>query len=240
MRAYSITSKMPTVTKAGLLAASFGLMAATSAFGGVCSDYAADAVAANKRAVAMGCGFGPPVWSSSYQSHQKWCAHGANAAKAPAETAKRASALQKCQVSFCRTYALEAVDANHKAAALGCGFKPPVWSNNHQKHYDWCMHGDNPLRAGQETKARATKLANCKAGQPAPNAGPNIACDLYANEALKLAAKASALHCGFSGPRWVQSYTVHYRFCAAGANPLVLLAEAAARNSQYKACRAGK
>lgn len=238
MQVFSKESEIPTVAKAGLLAATFGLLAATSAYAGVCSDYATAAVAANKKAVVMGCGFTPPVWSSSYQNHFKWCQHGANASKAPGETAKRAAALQTCQVSYCRTYALDAVDANKEAAALGCGFKPPVWSNNHQNHYDWCMHGDNPLRAGRETKARAAKLASCKGAQAAPRAGSNLACDLYANEALKLAAKASALGCGFSGPRWIQSYTVHYNFCVGGANPVILLAEAAARNSQYKACKA--
>ena len=38
-----------------------------------CSQYAHNAILANKLNRAQGCGFGGPVWSSNYNHHYKWC-----------------------------------------------------------------------------------------------------------------------------------------------------------------------
>lgn len=142
----------------------------------------------------------------------------------------------------CRQYALTAVEDNRKAEKLGCGFNPPVWSNDHQMHFDWCMHGGNSKQAPAETSKRKSALAQCqsaKAGNsasaPAPQASGDP-CGLYASEAIRLASNASAQGCGFFGPRWIQDYQAHYNFCSSGVNPAILFAEHAAREMDYRIC----
>ena len=145
----------------------------------------------------------------------------------------------------CRDYALKAVQQNQEALKLGCGFKPPVWSNDHQMHFDWCVKGNNQNLAANETKNRQNRLDDCKKAKaktppktpPQPPANSNVPmCQLYANEAIKIAAKAAALNCGMTGPRWLQDYNAHFNWCLANPNPVFLLAEAAARDAAYKAC----
>ncbi len=144
----------------------------------------------------------------------------------------------------CRDYALKAVEQNQEQLGLGCGFQPPVWSNDHQMHFDWCAHGNNVATAAAETQKRVAALAACKSTKtgsstPPPASPPGgDACALYANEALKIAAKASALGCGFTGPRWLQDYNAHLAFCQSNPNPVLLLAEHAMRDSSYQACAA--
>lgn len=145
----------------------------------------------------------------------------------------------------CRNYALKAVQQNQEAQKLGCGFKPPIWSNDHQMHFDWCVNGNNQNLAANETKKRQNRLNDCKKAKattppktpPQPPANSNVPmCQLYANEAIKIAAKAAALNCGMTGPRWLQDYNAHFNWCLANPNPAILLIEAAARDAAYKAC----
>jgi len=251
---FSFSEVLDKISKLGLLVvvAGFILTAPANANHQICDKYANDAVAIFHKAQVMNCGFKPPVWSGNYKQHYDWCMIGANASAASVHTAHRAAEFAACQaqkgpqskVETCRIYALDAVTANKEAEKLACGFKPPIWSNNHQNHFDWCMQGANVSATSVHMANRAAALAKCrkaKAAAPAPktSAGKLVVCDLYANEALRLAAKASALGCGFSGQRWLQSYQAHYKFCLKDPSPIILLAEAAARDKAYKSCMAG-
>ena len=144
--------------------------------------------------------------------------------------------------SICRKYALSAVEDNQKAQKLGCGFQPPVWSNDHQMHFDWCMHGGNANQIASENKKRKSALQQCVAnnanqGGGAQNQQASLdPCDLYAKEAIKLSAKANANGCGFFGPRWLSDYNAHHSFCASGVNPAILFAEHAARENDVRMC----
>ncbi len=59
-------------------------------------------------------------------------------------------------------------------------------------------------------------------------------CDLYANEAVKLAVQAETLGVSPGGPRWTQSYKAHYGFCKSGAPAEILFAEHNARVEYLK------
>ena len=148
---------------------------------------------------------------------------------------------------LCRDYALKAVELTIDAEALKCGFQPPVWSHDHQMHFDWCMQGNNAATAATETQKREAALAACKSAKgaapaPAPGQPPagaaNDMCGIYANEAVKTAAKAEALGCGFTGPRWLQDFKAHYDFCIGNPVQPLLLAEHALRNQAYQTCLA--
>ncbi|MDP1669163.1 hypothetical protein [Phaeovulum sp.] len=139
----------------------------------------------------------------------------------------------------CRDYALKAVEMNTEALKLGCGFAAPVWSNNHQMHFDWCMQGANVAAASGENIKRAAALDACRvthaSSQPAP--GLDL-CGVYANEAVKAAVTADVLGCGFVGPRWVQDFGAHFNFCAGNPLPPLVLAEQLARDAELQSCRA--
>jgi hypothetical protein len=61
----------------------------------------------------------------------------------------------------CRDYALKSVEQNKRQMALGCGFQPPVWSNDHQMHFDWCVQGNHLAATGAAIIARDAQLAQC-------------------------------------------------------------------------------
>lgn len=141
---------------------------------------------------------------------------------------------------LCRTYALTAVDLTVEAEKLQCGFQPPVWSKDHQTHFDWCMQGANATVAPSQNVQRSADLQTCaaqKAAQPAANLG---VCAIYAAEATAAAVTATNYGCGYSGPRWSADYAGHFAWCAAGANPLVMVAETASRSGELAACIASK
>lgn len=119
----------------------------------------------------------------------------------------------------CRDYALRAVEMNRAAQSLGCGFGPPVWSNDHQMHFDWCMKGDNHRLAPQENTGRAQQLDGCRqakaAPPPAPAAPPPapadkaVICRRYAQQAIAMVGMAQQMNCAVSGPRWSPDYGAH-------------------------------
>ncbi|GEM_PF-1822165 len=148
----------------------------------------------------------------------------------------------------CRDYALKAVEMNVEAQKLGCGFASPVWSNDHQMHFDWCMQGANVAVASGENIKRAAALDGCRSAlantQPAvppPPPAPGLdLCGIYANEAVKAAVTANVLGCGFSGPRWLQDFGSHNNFCKGNPLPVLVIAEQAARDAELQACRVAK
>ncbi|MFK7939560.1 MAG: hypothetical protein AB8B82_09285 [Roseovarius sp.] len=141
---------------------------------------------------------------------------------------------------LCRDYAEKAVLLNAEAQKLGCGFAAPVWSNDEEGHFKWCMHGGNASRAGKDNIKRAVDLNAC-AIQKAAALKPEMAvCVVYANEAVKMVVAANALQCGFTGPRWDASNLAHYQWCSSGVDQGALLIESLARSAQFDACQKSK
>lgn len=151
---------------------------------------------------------------------------------------------------LCRNYALKAVEFNQQALALNCGFSPPVWSNNHQMHFDWCMHGNNSTSAGGENTKRAQQVAACKAKQaatppppPAPSPTPpsNAAqfCQSYAQGAIDQYHNAVQRNCVLFGPEWSPNYNQHYNWCVQMYNSgqsQVVMAGSAKRAQMLAGC----
>ncbi len=156
-----------------------------------------------------------------------------------------AVALASDKEDICRAYALEAVNWNQIAHKKNCvNLTAPVWSNNHQMHFDWCMHGNNYKMTAKSNLDRAEYVQSCQTAQVQPpppvklqDPQPNGACAAYANEAVKTAAKAEVLGCGFVGGRWLQDYKAHYDFCTT-ADPALVISEHTARESQFAVCSA--
>lgn len=145
------------------------------------------------------------------------------------------------QHPVCKDYATRSVEQYHEAQGLGCGFVPPVWSSDHQAHFDWCVRGNNAQTVAGHVAARDRALADCRQAQvPAPNPGGNskeAMCQSYASAAVAIATQARSRNCpGISGPRWVQDHSVHFDWCIGFATPAALQAEAAARTAAYNAC----
>jgi hypothetical protein len=61
----------------------------------------------------------------------------------------------------CRDYALRSVEQNIMQMALNCGFQPPVWSSDHQMHFDWCVQGNNLATTAGWIKTRDAQLNAC-------------------------------------------------------------------------------
>lgn len=66
----------------------------------------------------------------------------------------------------CRAYAIRAVEQYASARAFGCPTPPPVWSPDHQMHFDWCMLPGNAKLSAQGTAFRDAALTACLKGKP--------------------------------------------------------------------------
>ena len=147
------------------------------------------------------------------------------------------------QHPVCTSYAKRSVAQYHQAQALGCGFQPPVWSSDHQGHFDWCIDGDNAQTVQNHIAARDRALSDCRqAAAPPPPPAPSgntkdAMCHSYADAAVSIATQARARNCpGIGGPRWLQDHQAHFGWCMNFASSAALHAEAAARAATYNAC----
>ena len=172
-----------------------------------CRQYALDAVDLNHEAQKHHCTeLKPPVWSNNHQKHSDWCMHGDNSKYIVNRNKERKASLESCKIkeNTCRKYALDAVDLNHEAQKYQCGFKPPVWSNNHQNHFDWCKHGDNSKYAVNENKKRKDLLQTCKGkstNKPSVQSATQY-CKIYAQDAINQYNTSTQKGCGYFGPGW--------------------------------------
>ncbi len=101
----------------------------------------------------------------------------------------------------------------------------------------WASNTKQPIRAFPVPPIANTPQGGIKPPLPAPQPDPGVSdeqCDLYANEAVKLAVQAETLGVSPGGPRWSQSYKAHYRFCKSGVPPEILFAEHDARVDYLK------
>ncbi len=142
-------SFMKSCTVFSLIALFFVFQQAVQAKELACKRYAQEAVRQNQQNLQLQAGFKPPVWSSDYRGHLNWCMHGGNVNSTPMHLADRERALQEYVVknqgrdSAAKRYSTEAVRQYQQSVALGTGFKPPVWSDNFDGHYQWSKHGGN-------------------------------------------------------------------------------------------------
>ena len=184
----------------------------------ICRRYALDAVTLNHEAQKHQCTeLKSPVWSNDHQKHFDWCMHGDNSKYIVNRNKERKASLESCKIkeNTCRKYALDAVELNHEAQKYQCGFKPPVWSNNHQNHFDWCRHGDNSKYTVNANKKRKASLQTCKAksaNKPSAQSATQY-CKIYAQDAINQFNASQQRGCGFFGSGWSLDYNVHFNWC---------------------------
>ena len=133
--------------------------------------------------------------------------------------------------AYCNGYASQAVNQFQTAKGKGCSVGGARWHANFHAHKAWCMSLAHTGPANSERQVRQQKIATCG------SSGVNPVCHLYANEALKSAAQAAALNCGFGGLRWIQDYQAHYRWCMQVKNPALGIMEHTARASMLGQCK---
>ncbi len=152
------------------------------------------------------------------------------------------AATKMTKEQICNQYSLDAVTLNHEAQKHHCGFKFPVWSNDYQKHFDWCMHGDNRKYAVNENKKRKASLQTCK-GKSAnkPSAQPAVQyCKIYAQDAINQYNASQQRGCGFFGLGWSLDYNTHLNWCIdtyKKGNLTVIVNETARRNAMLSNCK---
>lgn len=149
--------------------------------------------------------------------------------------AKKAAQLAKLKEQRCRNYALWAVEMNVAARKVPCTwFTPPVWSNDHESHFTWCMAGNNVVQAPRETLKRGLALKTC-----VQDAGRNVSFDLckyYGGSAAGTAGMIRGLGCSVSGPRFLGDAQAHAGWCRSNPPEAVLTAEVSARSDALAKC----
>ena len=140
-------------------------------------------------------------------------------------------------VGFCRNYALTAVDLNHRAQKYHCRglfFMPPMWSNDHQKHYDWCMKDSNSKLAVKENNKRKNQLNECI------NKTADDYCHIYAQSAVDQFQHSQRPGCSVSGLGWSADKNAHFQWCVntfKAGNISAIAAERAQRETMLSNCK---
>jgi len=226
----------------------------------VCDQYADMSVKQYKEARQHNCGFKGVEWSGVKQHHRTWCMHGNNFRLIDDAFASRKKQLDQCKKKpsvavplpqppvnlvpnkhtekICSAYALKAVKLNQKARKNHCGFLPPVWSNDHQKHFDWCMRGENNKRASIENSKRETALRQCLTQKSTIQQAIPY-CQVYAQDAVNQYHTYTQRHCGPGGIGWSLDYNGHYNWCLKAykeGNIAAIANETARRNAVLANC----
>ena len=135
---------------------------------------------------------------------------------------------------ICRDYALKSVEQNIEASNLSCGFVPPVWSNDHQMHFDWCMQGQNHVQTQPALDRRASELAAC-AQRQSQIQSPGQVCRDYADRSVEQFQQSQQRGCGFPPPVWSGDWDGHFAWCMAVGGP-VAMPELAKRDAALAGC----
>jgi len=107
----------------------------------------------------------------------------------------------------CERYADTAVQQHQRNVALKCGWGEPEWSDDRQRHYDWCAAVPaEQSEAG--TQKREQMLAACRQTKDRPTQ-----CDTYAQSAIRDQQENLDRGCGLQGPEWSPDYNWHYNWC---------------------------
>jgi len=146
-------------------------------------------------------------------------------------------AVRSDKEGFCRKYALTAVDLNHKAQKFHCRglfFMPPVWSNKHQEHFDWCMKDHNDNFAVKENNKRKNQLNKCI------NKTADDYCHIYAQSAVDQFQHSQKPGCTVSGLGWSADKNAHFQWCVntfKAGNISTIAAERAQRETMLSNCK---
>ena len=237
----------------------------------ICEKYKTTSLAQYREAKQLQCpfNFNTGTWSGNKDEHFKWCIHGDNYKSAHDAIKQREQKLRDCKKNRspgllnggqsvgaisgnkasiekkCRTYALDAVRLNQEAQKHHCGFRPPVWGNDHQKHFDWCMHGENHKYAVNENRKRKAALQACKSKQSQKNPVPPAQsaaqyCKIYAQDAINQYSTSRQRHCGYEGLGWSLDYNAHYNWCISvykKGDFAAIANETARRNAMLANCK---
>ncbi len=128
-----------------------------------CAAYASAAVAQNDHNLASGCGLTGSRWQSDYDAHFSWCQQQNVGIQAlSSEDHARKVELQTCtgKISFCESYAKQAVGDQINNMKHKCKFEGARWQLNHSAHRDWC-HTVQQSSAAAENAKRADALSEC-------------------------------------------------------------------------------
>lgn len=106
----------------------------------------------------------------------------------------------------CVAYARDAVAAFEENRARNCGWLNPRWHGNRDDHYNWCRSAPSEW-VRNETTFRANELRVCR-HEPGADG-----CREYAIGAALDGKTNINNHCGFTGPRWGDSYDHHLAWC---------------------------
>lgn len=157
---------------------------------------------------------------------------------------------ENANLLLCRKYARDAMAYVNEGRRLGCGFSGADWANDRQRHFRWCMRGDNIASAALQNERRKGALEACRTaqadtggGQSGTGAGQrpsDASCDAYARAAVIDAQSAIDNKCDFTGGRWSLEYDVHFDWCIDGARPSDLQAEKVARGQDLYQCAISK
>lgn len=107
----------------------------------------------------------------------------------------------------CWAYSTRAVAQAKVNSELYCGFNGAAWHTNWQAHFDWCSGGTISVATGEDQN-RVKALTSCLSR----NAFIED-CNYYASRAVRQFKANKAHTCGFSGPRWHDSYAGHRDWC---------------------------
>jgi len=119
--------------------------------------------------------------------------------------------------SVCHNYAKESVKQNNEASRFYCGFKPPSWSSDYNKHYNWCIHGKNTKYIATSIQKRNTELQDCK---DIYYKKKKKICKKYAKASVQQATTAKKLNCPFDykTPMWRGNNDEYFVWCLQGDN----------------------
>lgn len=106
----------------------------------------------------------------------------------------------------CEAYARDAVQAYQTSRQHNCGWLDPRWHDNRDAHYNWCRSAPAEWVAN-ETAFRANNLRVCRREPGAEG------CHEYASLAVANQRSNLGGQCGFTGPRWGDSYDHHLAWC---------------------------
>ncbi len=112
----------------------------------------------------------------------------------------------------CSRYAEESVRQSQMNVQLGAPFNGPVWSNDFQAHYQWCIQGNNlattPMHLANREKALQEYAV--KSGKEAAK--------LYATESVRQNQESISMGTGFPAPVWSNDFRAHYNWSSKGNN----------------------
>ena len=233
-----------------------------------CDQYGSKSVLQYEEAKKLHCPFNynMATWSNNKDEHSRWCMHGNNFKMASDSIRRREKELENCRKTHfqlqknpgqvlvtpaankakieqtCKTYALDAVTLNHEAQQYHCNFKPPVWSNDYKKHFNWCIHGNNHTFIIGENNKRKNALQKCKT-QKTNNSNTSSAtqyCQIYAQDAINQYSVYQQRHCGPGGLGWSLDYNAHLNWCIKAykkGDLAVIVNETARRNAILANCK---